>query len=97
MSDRPSGAAPPRLVAVLGPTNTGKTHLAVERMLGHASGMIGLPLRLTIGERSLKEGGVEFKLRDRDERWYVPLDCVITEARRVIEELLAPFSFKMPV
>ena len=28
MSDRPSGAAPPRLVAVLGPTNTGKTHLA---------------------------------------------------------------------
>ena len=42
MSDRPTGAAPPRLVAVLGPTNTGKTHLAVERMLGHASGMIGL-------------------------------------------------------
>ena len=49
MSDRPSGAAPPRLVAVLGPTNTGKTHLAVERMLGHASGMIGLPLRLLDG------------------------------------------------
>ncbi|HEX5378625.1 MAG TPA: helicase-related protein [Phenylobacterium sp.] len=50
MSDRPSGAAPPRLVAVLGPTNTGKTHLAVERMLGHASGMIGLPLRLLARE-----------------------------------------------
>ncbi len=32
--------------AVLGPTNTGKTHLAIERMLGHESGMIGLPLRL---------------------------------------------------
>ena len=45
MSDRSAGAAPSRLVAVLGPTNTGKTHLAVERMLGHASGMIGLPLR----------------------------------------------------
>ncbi len=36
----------PRVTAVLGPTNTGKTHLAVERMLGHRSGMIGLPLRL---------------------------------------------------
>ena len=50
MSDRPSGTAPSRLVAVLGPTNTGKTHLAVERMLGHASGMIGLPLRLLARE-----------------------------------------------
>ncbi|HEY2178562.1 MAG TPA: helicase-related protein, partial [Caulobacteraceae bacterium] len=38
------------VVAVLGPTNTGKTHLAVERMLGHASGMIGLPLRLLARE-----------------------------------------------
>ena len=34
------------VTAVLGPTNTGKTHLAIERMLGHESGMIGLPLRL---------------------------------------------------
>ena len=50
MSDRSAGLAPPRLVAVLGPTNTGKTHLAVERMLGHASGMIGLPLRLLARE-----------------------------------------------
>src|ERR1700712_1826419 len=50
MSHRPTGAALPRLVAVLGPTNTGKTHLAVERMLGHASGMIGLPLRLLARE-----------------------------------------------
>jgi len=61
MSDRPSGAAPPRLVAVLGPTNTGKTHLAVERMLGHASGMIGLPLRLLareIYDRIVKLRGV---------------------------------------
>jgi len=41
---------PPRLTAVLGPTNTGKTHLAVERMLGHRTGMIGLPLRLLARE-----------------------------------------------
>jgi ATP-dependent RNA helicase SUPV3L1/SUV3 len=40
----------PRVVAVLGPTNTGKTHLAIERMLAHASGMIGFPLRLLARE-----------------------------------------------
>ncbi|HZU90170.1 MAG TPA: disulfide oxidoreductase, partial [Stellaceae bacterium] len=40
----------PRLVAVLGPTNTGKTHLAIERMLAHTSGMIGFPLRLLARE-----------------------------------------------
>jgi ATP-dependent RNA helicase SUPV3L1/SUV3 len=39
-----------RIVAVLGPTNTGKTHLAIERMLGHQSGMIGFPLRLLARE-----------------------------------------------
>jgi len=39
-----------RITAVLGPTNTGKTHLAVERMLGHSSGMIGCPLRLLARE-----------------------------------------------
>jgi ATP-dependent RNA helicase SUPV3L1/SUV3 len=50
MSDRPTGRPPALLKAVLGPTNTGKTHLAVERMLGHASGMIGLPLRLLARE-----------------------------------------------
>ena len=61
MSERPAGPAPARLVAVLGPTNTGKTHLAVERMLGHASGMIGLPLRLLareIYDRIVKARGV---------------------------------------
>jgi ATP-dependent RNA helicase SUPV3L1/SUV3 len=39
-----------RLVAILGPTNTGKTHLAIERMLDHQSGMIGFPLRLLARE-----------------------------------------------
>ncbi|HJQ56113.1 MAG TPA: helicase-related protein, partial [Vineibacter sp.] len=39
-----------RLLAVLGPTNTGKTHLAMERLLGHESGMIGFPLRLLARE-----------------------------------------------
>ena len=40
----------PRVLAVLGPTNTGKTHLAIERMLGHRSGTIGFPLRLLARE-----------------------------------------------
>ncbi|MDA0261074.1 MAG: helicase-related protein [Proteobacteria bacterium] len=44
------GSATGRSVAVLGPTNTGKTHLAVERMLGHRNGIIGLPLRLLARE-----------------------------------------------
>lgn len=60
MSDRSAGMAPSRVTAILGPTNTGKTHLAVERMLGHASGMIGLPLRLLareIYERIVKRRG----------------------------------------
>ncbi len=35
---------------MLGPTNTGKTHLAIERMLAHSSGIIGLPLRLLARE-----------------------------------------------
>ncbi len=39
-----------RLIALLGPTNTGKTHLALERMLGYRSGMIGFPLRLLARE-----------------------------------------------
>ena len=44
------GHAPGRLTAVLGPTNTGKTHLAIERMCAHASGMMGFPLRLLARE-----------------------------------------------
>ncbi len=39
-----------RIVAVLGPTNTGKTHYAIDRMLGHRTGVIGLPLRLLARE-----------------------------------------------
>ena len=39
-----------RITAVLGPTNTGKTHLAVETMLEYETGIIGLPLRLLARE-----------------------------------------------
>jgi ATP-dependent RNA helicase SUPV3L1/SUV3 len=55
MSSSPSSGSPAasqhrNVVAVLGPTNTGKTHLAIERMLAHPSGVIGLPLRLLARE-----------------------------------------------
>lgn len=51
----------PILKAVLGPTNTGKTHYAIDRMLAHQSGIIGLPLRLLAREvydRTVKIKGV---------------------------------------
>ena len=52
----------PRLTAVLGPTNTGKTYMAMERLLGHRSGMIGFPLRLLAREnydRAVKSMGAD--------------------------------------
>ena len=49
MPTHPPPSGPP-LVALLGPTNTGKTHRAVERLLEHRTGMIGLPLRLLARE-----------------------------------------------
>jgi ATP-dependent RNA helicase SUPV3L1/SUV3 len=45
-----SNRPPERVIGVLGPTNTGKTHYAIERMLAHRTGMIGLPLRLLARE-----------------------------------------------
>ena len=50
MPDIPAQPVGGGIQAHLGPTNTGKTHRAVERMLSHASGMIGLPLRLLARE-----------------------------------------------
>ncbi len=48
--------------------------------------LIGLPLRLTVSERALKQGGVEFKRRSADEKWIVPLENVVTEAQRILAE-----------
>src|SRR5680860_1774234 len=51
LSTQSTGLAKGRgVTAVLGPTNTGKTHLAIERMLAHDVGVIGLPLRLLARE-----------------------------------------------
>jgi ATP-dependent RNA helicase SUPV3L1/SUV3 len=70
------------LTAILGPTNTGKTYLAVERMAAHSSGMIGFPLRLLAREvydrvvRMKGEGRValitgEEKILPKDARWFL--------------------------
>jgi ATP-dependent RNA helicase SUPV3L1/SUV3 len=71
-----------RVRAVLGPTNTGKTYLAIDRMLGHDTGMIGFPLRLLARENydrivSLKGRGSvalitgEEKIIPANPRWFV--------------------------
>ncbi|PWR18606.1 helicase-related protein [Zavarzinia aquatilis] len=71
-----------RVTAVLGPTNTGKTHFAIERMLAHRTGIIGLPLRLLAREvydRVVKIKGEaavalvtgEEKVIGRDARYWV--------------------------
>ena len=39
-----------KIIALLGPTNTGKTHVAIEKMLDHNTGIFGLPLRLLARE-----------------------------------------------
>jgi ATP-dependent RNA helicase SUPV3L1/SUV3 len=70
------------VTAVLGPTNTGKTHLAVERMLAHGGGMIGLPLRLlareiydrvrrTVGDRAVALVTGEEKIIPASPRYWV--------------------------
>ena len=70
-----------RVKAVLGPTNTGKTHLAIERLLAHSSGIIGFPLRLLAREnydRMVAQKGVrhialitgEEKIIPPEARWF---------------------------
>ncbi len=58
--------------------------------------LIGLPLRVTVSSRSLKNGGLEFKRRAGDERWIVPvedgLDTIQAELAKMHEELLARFE-----
>ncbi|MEE2934195.1 MAG: helicase-related protein [Pseudomonadota bacterium] len=71
-----------RIRAILGPTNTGKTYFAIERMLGYSSGMIGFPLRLLARENydrilSIKGRGAvalitgEEKIIPPNPQWFV--------------------------
>src|SRR5262249_52749673 len=81
------------VTAVLGPTNTGKTHLAIERMLGHESGLIGLPLRLLarevydkivarIGPKDVALITGEEKIKPERPRYYV---CTVEAMPRDVE------------
>ncbi|MFO0432726.1 MAG: helicase-related protein [Hyphomonadaceae bacterium] len=85
-----------RVWAVLGPTNTGKTHLAVERMLGHPTGMIGLPLRLLAREvydRIVKQKGVGHVALVTGEERIVPASARYFVATVEAMPLDRPFSF----
>ena len=67
-----------RVRAILGPTNTGKTHLALERMLAHSSGIIGFPLRLLAREnydRMVKIKGERYVALITGEEKIVPPDA----------------------
>ncbi|MFN7135232.1 MAG: helicase, partial [Myxococcales bacterium] len=79
------------VVAELGPTNTGKTHRAIERMLEHDSGMMGLPLRLLAREvydrvtARVGEGrvalmtGEEKRLPERPDYWICTVEAMPTD------------------
>jgi ATP-dependent RNA helicase SUPV3L1/SUV3 len=99
MTETLSAAAPRRaasghsVIAVLGPTNTGKTHLAIERMLGHESGLIGLPLRLLarevfdkvvtrVGEANVALITGEEKLKPENPRYWI---CTVEAMPRDID------------
>jgi ATP-dependent RNA helicase SUPV3L1/SUV3 len=76
------------VTALLGPTNTGKTHRAIERMLEHPSGMIGLPLRLLarevydrvtaqVGEREVAlVTGEEKRVPERPRYWVCTVEAM---------------------
>jgi ATP-dependent RNA helicase SUPV3L1/SUV3 len=85
-----------RVRAVLGPTNTGKTHLAIERLCAHSSGAIGFPLRLLArevydrvcaikGPNSVALITGEERIEPRDARWHL---CTV-EAMPVVHDKLA--------
>ncbi|MFP2900803.1 helicase-related protein, partial [Corallococcus sp. 4LFB] len=90
MSSSPS-SRPSVVVAELGPTNTGKTYRAIERMLEHDSGIIGLPLRLLAREvydrvtAKVGEGrvalmtGEEKRIPPRPDYWICTVEAMPTD------------------
>src|SRR5205085_27386 len=90
-NDRAPGSG---VTAVLGPTNTGKTHLAIERLIAHSSGIIGLPLRLLAREvynKIADRAGVEAvalitgeeKIKPRNPRFWVSAEEVYAIAELI--------------
>lgn len=94
MHAHPRGTFPSQIKAVLGPTNTGKTHLAIERLCAHSSGAMGFPLRLLAREvydRVCAIKGAnqvalitgEERIEPKDARWLL---CTV-EAMPVLKDL----------
>ena len=93
-----------RVTAVLGPTNTGKTHYAVTRMLAYETGMIGLPLRLLareIYDRVVEEKGAakvalitgEEKIAPESATYFI---CTV-ESMRAMSQQATGWHSPMPV
>ena len=73
------------LRAILGPTNTGKTYFAIERMLAHASGIMGFPLRLLARENYDKIS----KTLGKDKV------ALITGEEKIIQKMLLTFVVQL--
>ncbi len=92
MNGLPAPASPPCSV----PTNTGKTHLAIERMVAHSSGLIGLPLRLLarevynkvvdrVGPDAVALVTGEEKIKPKNPRfWVSTVEAMPAGSRRVV-------------
>ena len=109
MNSSPS-SRPSVVVAELGPTNTGKTHRAIERMLEHDSGIMGLPLRLLAREvydrvtARVGEGrvalmtGEEKRLPPRPDYWICTVEAMPPElAMRVLRQAVADDQTQLTV
>lgn len=91
MSEKRAPAAPMVITALLGPTNTGKTHRALERLLEHDTGLIGVPLRLLarevydkltarVGERRVAlVTGEEKRVPERPSYWVCTVEAIPTD------------------
>jgi ATP-dependent RNA helicase SUPV3L1/SUV3 len=99
-----TNSAAAQVKAVLGPTNTGKTHLAVERMVAHSSGLMGFPLRLLareIYDRVVKLKGAnqvalitgEEKILPEKARWFLTTAESMPVRSRQAGDLERDFAF----
>ncbi|MEP7356549.1 MAG: proline--tRNA ligase, partial [Anaerolineales bacterium] len=57
--------------------------------------LIGLPIRVTVSDRSLKQGGTELKRRDQAEREMVPMDGTVARVQAILEELRAGIAARV--
>lgn len=58
--------------------------------------LIGIPLRLTVGKRSLDQGGIEMKLRDQKEKDLIPIDQILEKVQATVENLYKSIEENLP-